>query len=111
MQIMQGLTSVVTATSTNILTGQLYERMPFNGRMRVLCTGDAVGAGRLTIYAGGQVLMPESVISRQDRNPIDPDDLLLPVARVRAGTQLVLQFRASGGGTSTINWRVLLKPG
>jgi len=109
MEIMQGLTTVGTGVSVNVLSGQLYERMPFLGDIRLLATADATGDGRATLYAGGRVLMAESPLSRQARFPIDPDDLLLPSARVGAGQQLVLQARAAGAGTSIFYWRILLK--
>jgi len=108
MEVMQGLSTQTTGLSANAFSGQLYERAPYNGVLRVLATGDATGDGRLTLFAGGRVLMPESPISRQARFPIDPDDAVL-TAPVRQGEQLVAQWRAAGGGTSILYWKAQLR--
>lgn len=109
MEMLQGLTTVTTGLSVNALSGQLYERMPYTGSMRCLVTGDATGDGRVTLYAGGRVLMPESQMSRQARFPLDPDDVLLPNANIPGGQQLVLQCRAAGAGTSIFYWKFLFR--
>lgn len=109
MDILQGLTTVGTTVSVNALAGQLYERMPYTGSIRVLLAGDTTGDGRVTLFAGGRVLMPESPVSRAARFPIDPDDVLLPNANVPGGQQLVLQCRAAGAATSIFYWKFLFR--
>lgn len=109
MEILQGLTTVTTGLAVNAIAGQLYERMPYSGSIRVLAAGDATGDGRATLYAGSRVLMPESPISRAARFPIDPDDVLLPNANVPGGQQLVLNCRAAGAGTSIFYWKFLFR--
>jgi len=109
MDVAQGLTSVVTATELIVNAGNLFETMPYNGQMRLLVTGDATGAGMLTVYAGSRVIMPSSRVSLAARFPIDPDDVLVPSANVRAGEKIAIAFRAGGAGTSVLYWRYLLR--
>lgn len=110
MNVMQGTQATLTGAITqNVLTGQLFERMPYNGFARVCMTGDAAGESRATIYAGGRVVQQESPMSRQARPPLIPDDIVATFP-ARAGEQLVITIRNTGAGTNTIFWRVDLRP-
>lgn len=105
---MQSVTSTAAGASTaNVLTGQAYERAPFNGVLRIYCTAEAAGESRVTVIVGGRLIMQEAPISRQARPPLIPDDFLIS-APVRRGDQIVLNHRNTGAGANSIFWRVEL---
>jgi hypothetical protein len=93
------------ATTQNVLSGQIFERSPVSGMVRFSLTGEAAGESRITIYVGGRVVLQESNISRQNRVPIIPDDVLTS-APVRAGEQITVSHRNTGAGSNTIFWRL-----
>lgn len=103
---MQGTQSTAAASTTqNVLSGQIFERSPVNGMVRLACTAEAAGESRITLYVGGRVVMQESPISRQARVPLIPDDVLTS-APVRAGEQITLSHRNTGAGANTLFWRL-----
>lgn len=108
---MQGTQSTAAgATTANVLTGQLFERMPFDGYARFSLTGEAAGESRATIFCGGRVIMQESPLSRQARIPVIPDDIVAGPIPVRRGEQLAVVVRNTGAGANVIFWRVDLAP-
>ena len=110
MNTMQGVQATVTvATTANVLTGQVFERAPYDGWARFALTADAAGESRGTIYVGGRVVMQESTLSRAARVPVIPDDVLA-TAPMRKGDQLVISHRNTGAGTNSMFWRVDLRP-
>jgi len=106
MNSMQGVTN--TAAQANLLTGQNFERLPYNARVRFLVTGDAAGLARATIFIGGRLVMQESSISRANRVPIVPDDVLV-TSLGRRGDQVTIAARSTGAAVDFF-WRVELKP-
>lgn len=110
MNTMQGTQATLTgATTANVLTGQVFERAPYDGWARFGLTAEAAGESRTTIYIGGRVVMQESNVSRAARVPIIPDDVIA-AAPMRKGDQLVIAHRNTGAGTNTLFWRVDLRP-
>lgn len=110
MNILQGVQSTAAgATTSNVLSGQLYERAPYDGYADFFLTGDAAGEGRATIYIGGRVVMQESSVSRQARVPIVPDDAVAS-APMRKGEQLLIAHRNTGAGANNLFWRVNMRP-
>lgn len=110
MQTMSGVNSTAAgATTANVLTGQVFERAPYDGYARFSATGDAAGEGRITLYVGGRVVMQESSFSRAARFPILPDDVIT-AHPMRKGDQLVVSHRNTGAGANNIFWRVDLRP-
>lgn len=103
---MQGTQATAAgATTPNVLTGQAYERAPFTGMCRVAIVGEAAGESRGSIFAGGRLIMQESPLSRQNRVPIIPDDVVSSF-RVNRGDQITIPIRNTGAGSNTIFWRV-----
>jgi hypothetical protein len=97
------------ATTANVLSGQVFERAPYTGWARFALTAEAAGESRATIYVGGRVVMQESPVSRQNRVPVIPDDVIA-TAPMRGGDQLVISHRNTGAGSNTLFWRVDLRP-
>jgi len=93
------------ATTQNVATGQAYERAPFSGMCRVSLVGEAAGESRCSIFAGGRLVMQESPISRQNRFPVIPDDVVATFP-IRQGDQITIPHRNTGAGANTIFWRV-----
>lgn len=93
------------ATTANVLTGNPYAIAPFSGYARISLTGEAAGESRCTIILGARLVFPEGNISRQNRVPLLPDDVLI-TAPVVKGEQVVIQHRNTGAGANTLFWRV-----
>lgn len=93
-------------TNANVLTGETYEKMPGDGFLRFSITGDAAGAARVTITVGGRLHYAESPVSRQNRQPIIPDDVLMSNIPARRGDQIQVRFRNTGGAAIDLFTRV-----
>jgi hypothetical protein len=110
MPIIQGVTSTAAgATTINVLSGSVYEYLPYNARLEFGICGDAVGEGRATVLSGSDTVLEESSISRQARFPIYPDDFSL-VDVAAAGERLVIRHRNTGAGANNLFWAVRITP-
>ena len=61
----------------------------------------------MTVIIGGRMIMQESPVSRQARQPVIPDDFLVDGV-ARRGDQVVLQHRNTGAGSNNLFWRAEL---
>jgi hypothetical protein len=110
MPTIQGVTAVLTgATNINVLTGSVYEYLPFNAQVEFAVVGDAAGEMRATVISGSDTILEESPISRQARVPVYPDDYSL-VDMVGAGERLTVRARNTGAGTNSLFWSVKITP-
>lgn len=106
MPTIQGVTSVAAgATNTNVLSGSIYEYLPFNAQVDIAVVGDAAGELRAQVNSGSDTLLEESPISRQARVPVFPDDYSLSDIAV-AGERLVIRARNTGAGANNLFWAV-----
>lgn len=97
------------ATTANALTGNPYAVAPYDGWATFYLTAEAAGESRVTIYVGPRLVSPESVVSRQNRVPLVPDDFFTRAA-MRRGEQIVIQHRNTGAGSNTLFYRVDFTP-
>lgn len=110
MPTIQGVTSTAAgATTQNVMTGSVYEYLPFNARIEFGIVGDAAGEGRVTVLSGSDTVLEESSISRQARFPVYPDDFSL-VDVAQAGERLVIRHRNTGVGANNLFWAARITP-
>lgn len=99
----QGLSVAANATSTNQVSGQLYEFLQRPSSLVLAGTSSAVGIN-VTLLIGSIAVVNDQPISQANRFPVLPDDI---VSRIRnAVGRIVLTFRNTTGGALTLNWSV-----
>jgi len=97
------------ATNTNVLSGSIFEYLPFNAYIEFGLVGDAAGELRVTVTSGQDVVLEEAPISRANRFPVKPDDYTLNDV-ARAGERLVVKVRNTGAGANNLFWSLNLTP-
>ncbi len=85
----------------NVLSGKVYEFMPFDGEVRFGIVASAVGM-RATVISGSDVLQDDQEVSAANRFPLDPDDFALTDV-AGAGERLVVGLRNTTGAAITVN--------
>jgi hypothetical protein len=110
MPIAQGATAVTAgAINSNVLSGEAVEFVERPSRVRVFITAEAAGESRAQFSISSRIVLVESPVSRQNRPPLVPDDLLLEEIAM-PGERLILRLRNTGAGTNTVFWRVEAMP-
>jgi len=105
--VMQGQTAFGGAgTNENVLTGQRYERAPFDAIGTLYTCGSAAGL-TAELNTGGRSITPPTVVNAQSRLPVVPDDMLVSDWEVARGD--LIQVRVVATGALTIFWRVELE--
>jgi len=105
MPTMSGSTSVAANdVSGNVLSGEQYEFAPFIAGVSIACVTTATGL-RASFNVGGLSVLNEALVSRANRFPILPDDVLAIIG-ADPGDRLFLEFRNSTGGALVVEWRV-----
>ncbi|MGH7198312.1 MAG: hypothetical protein ACREH5_06195 [Candidatus Omnitrophota bacterium] len=106
---MQGSTSIAAnASNSGILTGQKYERPPFQAIGTLYITGSATGLFA-EINVDGLAVSDEVTVGAQNRVPVIPDDLLIAGWEAPMGGLIQLKVRNSTGGALTTFWKILLE--
>lgn len=106
MAVIAGVTSLAAgASNNNVLAGSAFEFTARPSVVRFYGTGDAAGLIRVTLQSGTDVLMEESPISRANRFPIKPDDLMAEDVAA-PGDRLKLAVRNTAGVAADLFWRV-----
>lgn len=112
MPAMSGRISIAAGgTSGNVLLGQQYELMPFDGTVEFLAIA-TVNLTTCSIFSGPDILaQPGSAvpINATENAPIYPDNLLAE-DEAADGDRLSLVFVNGNAGASIVNWRVLISP-
>lgn len=92
----------------NVLSGKVYEFMPYDGEVRFGIVASAVGM-RATVISGSDVLYDDQELSAANRFPVDPDDFSL--TDIAAATErLVVALRNTTAGAITVNTVVKIEP-
>lgn len=106
---MQNTTSVgANASVSNTLSGQLYERPPYNCYGTLYTNGSATGLFA-QINVNSVAISDEVTMSAQNRVPVVPDDMLMAGWEAPQGGLIQLKFRNSTGGALTAFWKILLE--
>jgi len=105
---MQGATAVAATTTTeNIISGQRYERSPWDAMGALYTAGSAAGL-TAELNVNGISVTPPTTVNAQNRLPTVPDDMLVDDWEAPAGGLIQLRAVNSTGGALTLNWRVEL---
>lgn len=105
-QLMETESSVAAnSTTENILTGQRFERMPYNGYITVYSTGSAAGL-REEINIGGRSVSGRLVVNTQNRSPVVPDDLRVEQIEGYVGELIQITVSNTTAGALTHRCRV-----
>lgn len=100
-----------SAVNDNLLTGSLFERLPFPAMLEFAVNGDANGADmRMDIYSGMDVIIENSPLNVKAALPVYPDDFLLNDA-ADYGEQIKIRVRnTSAAGARTVYWAMMVTP-
>lgn len=108
-QVMTVSVSVAAnAVNENVLSGQRFERMPYNGFVTLLESGSAAGL-ESELNIGGQSVSAPMPVNVQNRIPVTPDDLSIADAEAWLGQLIQLRVRNTTGGALTYNARLVLE--
>lgn len=106
-QVMEVETSVAaSATTENVLSGQRFERMPFDGYITFYSTGSAAGL-REELNVGGRSVSGRLIVNAQNRSPVVPDDLR--VSQVEGYTGELIQLTVSNTTAGALTHRARLE--
>ena len=106
--VMQSATTITASSTTeNVLTGQRYERCPFNAFGALYCAGSAAGL-TAELNVGGNSVSPPTTVNAQNRLPVVPDDLLVDGWEAPEGRLIQVRAVNTTGGNLVLNWRVEL---
>lgn len=100
----------VAANSTvdNVISGSIYEFLPWNASLALGTSGSATGLV-VTINTGSDTVLEESPVPPTNHFPVIPDDM--DVTDVAAGGErLVVKVRNTTGGALTFFLLVQLQP-
>lgn len=110
MPVIQGTTSTAAGQSTaNVLSGSVYEYLPYNCLLEIGLVDDTQQEQRVTVLSGSDVLMEESQVSAAARMPIYPDDYALS-DYAAAGDRLVIRTRNTGAAARVLRWTIKISP-
>lgn len=109
MPAILGQTSVTAnQTSSNVVSGQLFEFLPQRAIVILLATGSATGLN-CTFLLAGVAIVSDSSIGANNKQPVVPDDFVVKT-RGAAGSRIFLTFRNTTGGTLTAFWSIQIMP-
>jgi hypothetical protein len=95
-------------TNTSLLSGQRYERCPFDIALGGLyVTGSALGL-TAELNVGGNSVTPPTKVNAQNRFPVVPDDSLIEEWQAMNGQLIQLTGVNTTAGALTIFWRIVL---
>lgn len=97
-----------SGTIDNLVTGSIYEFMPFNAAINVGLTASATGLVG-TINTGSDTLLEESPLNIKATFPIIPDEMDLQ-DRTLQGERLVVRIRNTTAGALTVRLLVQISP-
>ena len=102
--------TVVAANDSvdNIITGSIYEFLPFNAALSIGNNGSATGLV-ITINTGSDTVQEESPANVSTVSPVIPDDMDVQDVAA-AGERLVIKARNTTGGALTLRTLVQITP-
>lgn len=102
--------TAVAANSTveNVITGSIYEFLPFNAALSIGNNGSATGLV-ITINTGSDTVQEESPANVSAVSPVIPDDMDVQDVAA-AGERLVIKARNTTGGALTLRTLVQITP-
>lgn len=104
----QSISVAANATNSNVLTGQRYERPPFNALGSLYVNGSALGL-TAELNVGGASISEPITVNAANTLPVVPDDRLVEDWKVIRGNLIQLTIVNTTGGALTAFWRVELE--
>lgn len=98
------------AVNKNLIAGSAFELPDRNFWGRLALTAEAAGESRITVQVGAAVHLEESPVSRANRVPILPDDILLDRFPCPRGKRIVIKARNTGAGANNVFFVLDLTP-
>lgn len=98
------------AVNPNLIAGSAFELPDRHYWGRLLLAAEAAGETRVTIQVGSEVHLEESPVSRQNRPPLFPDDLLLDRFPCPKGKRIIIKARNTGAGANNVFFALDLTP-
>lgn len=114
MPVIQDEVSVGASSSVaNVITGSIYEYLPFNARIEIAVvqqTGN-IGDIRVTVNSGPDTLMEEGAIGALSATAMVkyPDDFYL-MDDAAAGDRLIIKLRNTTAGAIVVTYSVRITP-
>lgn len=110
MPLIQNNASIpANATTPNLLSGSIYEYLPFDAYIEVAMVSAVANALRGQVVSGSDVLMEDGLLSGANRVPVYPDDFNLQ-DYAAAGDRLVLRVQNTTAGAVTVLYAVKITP-
>lgn len=110
MPVIQGTTSVAAgASNSNVLSGSVYEYLPYNALIEIGLVDDTQQEQRVSVLSGSDVLMEESPVSNGARMPLYPEDYVIS-DYAAAGDRIVIRTRNTGAAARVLRWAVKISP-
>lgn len=110
MIIQDSISVAANALNDDVLNGKRAKIIPLEsaGIVKVYMTGSATGL-RAAFFVNGRNPQEESLVSAQNRIPLDPDDLVISDLVVEPGDELYMPVRNTTGGALTFFYRVVIE--
>lgn len=96
------------ATLDNVITGSIYEFLPWNAAINIGLNGSATGLVA-TINSGSDTVLEEAPVNVSTAFPVIPDDMFAQDVAA-AGERLVIKVRNTTGGALTLRSLIQLNP-
>lgn len=106
--IQNSLSVAANQTVANLLSGSIYEYLPFDCYVEIALNASASGL-QAQVVSGSDVLQEQGNMGNQNRFPVYPDDFILQ-DYAAAGDRLVLRVTNTTAGAITTFYAVKLTP-
>lgn len=100
----------IAANSTldNVVTGSIYEFLPYNAAINIGLNGSATGLVA-TINSGSDTVLEEAPVNVSTAFPVIPDDMFAQDVAA-GGERLVIKVRNTTGGALTLRSLIQITP-
>jgi hypothetical protein len=106
--MMSSVSIAANTTVANIISGQRYERPPFDAYGTLYACGSAAGI-QAEINVGGRSVTPPCTVNAMNRMPVVPDDLTIDGWEAVKDQLVQLTAINTTGGALTFFWRIELE--
>lgn len=101
-------TIAANSTLDNVVTGSIYEFLPWNAAINIGLNGSATGLVA-TINSGSDTVLEEAPVNVSTAFPVIPDDMFAQDVAA-GGERLVIKVRNTTGGALTLRSLIQFTP-